>query len=355
MSLRRIGILLEREVARGSKNVILIFAIVVPIVISLVVSLAFGSLFSQKPKLGIADEGSSQIVRLVNEVDSLTVREYASADDLKKAVETGAVDVGMVLPAGFDNLVTQGERANLVAYIWGESLLKNRAILGTAIAFLIRQVAGQEPPVEIAATTLGNVQTIPWQDRLLPFVVLLAIIIGGSMVPATSLVDEKQKRTLSALTITPASLGEVFTAKGLMGAILSLVMGILMLVINQAFGSQPLLLILVLALGATMAAIFGVLLGAFVKDINTLFATIKGVGIVLYAPALIYLIPEIPQWIAKIFPTYYMIGPIVTITQKGGSWPDIAADVFILFGLIAVMLGITAFVVRRARQVETIA
>lgn len=355
MSLRRIGILLGREVVRGSKNFIFIFAIVVPIVISLIVSLVFGSLFSEKPKLGIADEGSSQIVRLANEVDSLAVREYLSADELKKAVEAGAVDVGVVLPAGFDNSVTRGEKADLFAYIWGESLLKNRAILGTTIAFLIREVAGQEPPVEIVPETLGNVQTIPWQDRLLPFVVLLAIIIGGSMVPATSLVDEKQKRTLTALTITPTSLGEVFMAKGLMGAILSLVMGVLMLVINQAFGAQPLLLILVLALGATMAAIFGVLLGAFVKDINTLFATIKGMGIVLYAPALVYLIPEIPQWIAKLFPTYYMIGPIVTITQDGGSWPDIAADVFILIGLIAVMLGITAYVVRRARRVEAIA
>jgi ABC-2 type transport system permease protein len=355
MSPRRIGILLGREVVRGSKNFIFIFAIVVPIVISLIVSLVFGSLFSEKPKLGIADEGSSQIVRLANEVDSLTVREYVSVDDLRKAVETGAVDVGMVLPPGFDKLVTQGEKADLLAYIWGESLLKNRAILGTTIAFLIREVAGQESPVEIVTETLGDVQTIPWQDRLLPFVVLLAIIIGGSMVPASSLVDEKMKRTLTALTITPASLGEVFLAKGLMGAMISLLMGILILVINQAFGAQPLLLILVLALGASMAAIFGVLLGAFVKDINTLFATIKGIGIILYAPALIYLIPEIPQWIAKIFPTYYMIGPIVTITQDGGTWPDIATDVFILIGLIAVMLGITAFVVRRARRVEAVA
>ena len=352
MSPRRIGILLGREVVRGSKNFIFIFAIVVPIVISLIVSLVFGSLFSEKPKLGIADEGRSQIVRLANEVDSLTVREYVSAADLKKAVEAGSVDVGMVLPPGFDNLVTQGEKADLLAYIWGESLLKNRAILGTTIAFLIREVAGQESPVEIVTTTLGDVQTIPWQDRLLPFVVLLAIIIGGSMVPATSLVDEKQKRTLTALTITPATLGEVFAAKGLMGALLSLLMGVLILVMNQAFGAQPLLLVGVLALGAIMAAVFGVLLGAFVRDINTLFATIKGIGIILYAPALIYLIPEIPQWIAKIFPTYYMIGPIVEITQNGGTWPDIAGDVVILIGLIAVMLGITAFVVRRSRQVE---
>jgi len=40
-----------------------------------------------------------------------------------------------------------------------------------------------------------------------------------------------------------------------------------------------------------------------VKDINTLFAIIKGLGIFLYAPAIVSLFPELPQWIAKVFPT----------------------------------------------------
>lgn len=90
------------------------------------------------------------------------------------------------------------------------------------------------------------------------------------MVPATSLVEEKQKQTLTALTTTPTSLEEVLLAKGLLGVILSLVVGVLILVMNRALGVQPLLLLLVLGLGAAMAAAFGVLLGVYVKDINTL-------------------------------------------------------------------------------------
>jgi ABC-2 type transport system permease protein len=154
------------------------------------------------------------------------------------------------------------------------------------------------------------------------------------------------------LTITPASLGEVFLAKGLLGVILSLAMGMVILALNQAFGAQPLLLVAVLALGAIMAAQLGVLLGAFVKDINTLFATIKGAGLVLYAPALIYMFPEIPQWIAKVFPTYYMIGPVIEVTQRGAAWPDIAADVLILVGLILALLAVTALVIRARRLRE---
>lgn len=351
MSLKRVAVLLLREGVQGSQNFLLIFAIVVPIVLTLVVSLLFGTLFAGEAKLGIADPGGSRVVRLAQDVEGLIVREYGSAGALREAVAAGAVDVGVVLPPGFDAAVQSGQRAELLVYVWGESLLRHRATLGTVLATLFRQLAGQEPPIEIATTTLGEAAA-PWEERLLPFIVLMTLLIGGSMVPATSLVDEKQKRTLSALTATPVSLGEVFVAKGLLGLLLSVAMAVVILALNRAFGSQPLLLLLVLTLGAAMAAAFGVLLGAFVKDINTLFATIKGIGILLYAPALVYLFPEIPQWIGRLFPTYYMIQPMVEITQEGGGWADVAPELAILILLTLVLFGLVALAGRRMRQRE---
>ena len=236
MSLRRVGILLSKEFRHGSKSFIFIIAIVMPLVLSLVLSLVFGNLLSEKPRLGISDEGVSQITSLVIESDSIIGREYDSPDMLRKAVEDGAVDMGIVLPPDFDNLVIQGQMTEITAYVWGESLAKHRIVLGATIANMIRDIAGQEVPVEIATTTLGDAESIPWDDRILPIIVLMAIVFGGIMVPATSLVDEKQKRTLSALAITPASLGEIFLSKGLVGVIISTIMGILILVLNQAFG-----------------------------------------------------------------------------------------------------------------------
>ena len=62
MSLKRIGILLGKEFLYGSKGYIFIFAIVAPLVISFVVSLIFGTLFTEKPKLGVVDDGIFNIV-----------------------------------------------------------------------------------------------------------------------------------------------------------------------------------------------------------------------------------------------------------------------------------------------------
>jgi ABC-2 type transport system permease protein len=355
MSLRRVGVLLSKEFRYGSKSFIFIIAIGMPLVLSLVLSLVFGTIFSEKARLGISDNGDSQITQMVIESDSIIGREYDSPDRLRKAVEDGEVDMGIVLPADFDNLVMQEQTTEITAYVWGESLAKHRIVLGATIANMIREVAGQEVPVEITTTTLGDAESIPWNDRLLPLIVLMAIVFGGIMIPATSLVDEKQKRTLSALAITPASLGEIFLSKGLVGVTVSTFMGVLILVLNQAIGAQTPLLIGMLALGAVMASTFGIMLGVFARDVTSLFATTKAIGILLYAPAFVYLFPEIPQWVGRIFPTYYIVQPVVEISQQGGTWSDVAPEAFVLIGLILAMIGIVGVLARRTTQREALA
>lgn len=350
MSLQRVGILLGKEFRHGSRGYIFIFAIVAPIVISLVVTLVFGTLFTETPGLGIVDEGNSRLPTVIQEGDAVIIRQYGRDAELREAAGTGAVDMGIVLPEGFDSAVVGGNSMKLTGYIWGESLAKNRLTIGVAITDAVREMAGQESPVNIETTTLGGEASLPWSDRLLPLIVLMAVFLGGLMLPATSVINEKMKRTLEALIVTPTSIGDIFAAKGLVGIILSLFMGILILVINRAFGSEPLLLTMVLVLGGVMAVEFGLILGTLLKDMSSLFTVWKTAGIFLFSPVFLYLFPEIPAWIGRIFPTYYIIQPIVDISQRGGSWPDIALNVFILIGLNVVLLVIVVFTLRKTRQ-----
>jgi ABC-2 type transport system permease protein len=178
-------------------------------------------------------------------------------------------------------------------------------------------------------------------------VVLISIFLGGLMLPATSLATEKEKRTLPALAVTPTSLGDIFLAKGLLGLILSMFMGVLILVLNQAFGSQPLLLVLILAFGAVMAAELGMILGAYIKDFATLFTIWKTAGIILFAPVFVFLFPQIPEWVGKIFPTYYILQPIVEVSQLGGVWSDIAGNFFVLVGIDVVLIIILLLILRK--------
>ena len=353
MNLRRVGVLLFKEFVQGPKNFLFIFALVVPLVMTFVVSLLFGSFFSGKPKLGILDEGNSYFTAEALKTDAFIVKEFETEDDLMRSAEIGAVDVGITVPVDFDDKVSAGETTQMNVYVWGESLLKNRILLVAGMAVWVRDIAGLESPVEIVTTTLGNLETLPWEERLMPMIVMMSVLIGGVMVPATSMVDEKQKGTLIALATTPTTMGDIYTAKALLGVILSTFTGVMILLLNRSFGINPPLLVFLLILGAIMAAEFGVLLGALLKDINTLFATIKGMGLLLYAPAIIYMFPSIPQWIGKLFPTYYMIQPVIEVTQNGAGWISIAWMVYILLGLIVLMGLVLAFVTRRKREKES--
>lgn len=353
MSLKRIGVLLGKEFLHGSRGYIFILAIVLPLVMSLLLNLIFGTLFSEKARLGIVDEGNSQVVLFLEEADSLTVTLYGDDAALRSGVESGAVDLGVVFPEGFDSSVTGNTAIDLTGYIWGEGLAKHRVTIGVAITDAARDLAGLESPVSINSVTLGGEAGAPWNDRLLPLIVLMSIFLGGLMLPATSVITEKARKTMNALLVTPVSLGDVFVSKGIMGLVIALVMGILILVINQAFGAHTLLMTLVLALGGVMAVIVGLILGIFVKDFTTLFAIWKSGGIILFAPVFVYIFPDIPGWIGNIFPTYYIVQPIVDISQSSAGWGDVAFNVFVLIGLDVVLTGILIAILRKTRQFAT--
>ncbi len=352
MNPRRIGILFRKELFQGTKGFIFIWAIVMPLLISFALSALFGTLFSEKPKLGVLDEDGSQLSVMLEEYDSIRYKEFTALSDIQRAVEDGAVDVGIIIPDGFDISVKQGEPTEITAYIWGESLAKDRTVLLVTLANMIREMAAQEAPVEIETISLGEEEIIPWNVRLLPLIMLFAVFLGGVFIPATSLIDEKEKKTLTALVVTPTSLVDVFMAKGLLGFVLSMFVGIIVLLINQALGAQPLLLIMVLALGAIMAVELGMIFGAIMKDISTLFAIWKSCGILLFGPGIIYMFPQIPQWVGRIFPTYYMLEPLMAISQKAAGWSDIALNVFVLIGIDALLFALVLFTIKRTRQLD---
>lgn len=352
MSVGRILILAEKELFQGPRNLLFMMAIVMPIVLSVALNLLFGSLFAGEPVLGIVDQGSSELPELLAAIDAIQVRTFGDAARLREEVARGAVDVGLVLPPEFDRMLQDREHIELQGFTWGQSQLDHQVVLATGVISSVREIAGGEPPVEIVTRRLGEGKSVPWRERLTPLIVLVGILLGGVLIPSSSLVQEKVDRTLPALTVTPVSVAEVLTAKGLVGVTVSMLMGLLTLAINTAFGSQWILLIGALFLGSLFSATIGVLLGVLLKDINTLFATMKTMGIFLYAPALVYLFPQIPAWIGRVFPTYYVIAPVVEISG-GSGLSQVALNLLILAGLSAVMVLIIARSSRRLESIST--
>ena len=346
----RIGVLVAKEMRHGSRNLFFILAIAYPIILSLLVSLVFGDIFDQKPRLGILDEGESQVTMLLAEQSQLDTRFFEDEAALRNAAEIGVVSVGIVIPADFDTALTSAAGADMTRYVWNEAPGDDQLVISSALQRAYVDVAEVELPISLESNQLGEANVLTWTQRLLPLLIVATIVMGGMLLPAAALVDEKVNRTLIGLTVTPTTLLEVYISKAIVGIVISVVMAVVVLVINDAFGNNGPLLVMVLAFGSIAASIFGVLLGTFVKSVNGLLAVTKALGFVLFLPGILAIFPEVPAWISQIFPTYYIMNPVIEVSQNNASLGDIGGQIAILAAITGAMIIYLVTVFERQQQ-----
>jgi ABC-2 type transport system permease protein len=339
--------IMRKEIRMGPRSPLLLWAIVLPAAITLVVNGVFGSLFAPSPRLGIADEGDSAVTSGAMDLAGISVTLVSSAEELRRLVEGNDLDAGLVLPAGFDAALTAGEKPVLRFFVGGESLASNRIILAVSTLGLVREAAAQQPLVTVEVLSIGEEESLSVATRLIPAMVIMVVAISGGMVPAAALVDEKERRTLSALLVTPATAGDVLAAKAGVGVVLAMGTGVATLALNNAFGHNPLALLLVLAVAALMMVEFAALLGVWAKDTNTLFAAVKTAGILFFFPVILYLWPGLPGWIPRLGPTYYFLQPLFAIAAEGAGLGDVWPELAVAGGIILALLPAVGLAARR--------
>jgi ABC-2 type transport system permease protein len=333
----RILAILRKDLIHGPKSFFFVQAVATPIFTTLFISMLFGSSLSGKPALGLLIEGESDLPAIIREIDYIRFSQFDSFDRAKSLVASGKLDMLVSIPTGFDDAIRGGGPAHLRSYLWGQSLLKDRSALFAALFDGFAELAGREVSVDVKTVTIGGTDVKPLAQRFLPLLVLLAVIMSGLIIPASAMVDEKQRQTLTAIRVSPSSFREVVAAKTVFGFLMSLLMGVLILVLNNSLGASPGLLLLTLALAAAFASTFGGLVGILAGDINSLMTVMKSLMLLVYAPGILTLFPKIPGWIPKLFPTYYIFHPVLEVTQNRAGLSDVALELLVLVGFTAVM------------------
>ena len=346
MSLLRAFKVMGKDLKLGPRSPIFLYAILFPVALTFVINGVFGSLFEPMPRLAIVDEGNSEISEKARKLSGVEVTTLGSTRELKDGVRANDYDAGLVLQKGFDRDVRDGNRPKLNFFIGGESLASNRIILSVTTLDMIRELEGSVAPVTVKLKTTGG-PTVPLTARLLPLLVMYAVLIAGLFVPAASLVEEREKKTIDAVLVTPVQMPDVLIGKAGLGIILAMATGVMTLVLNNAFGVNPGALLVVLFLASLMSAEFGLILGAVAKDANTLFTFIKSIGIVLVAPVIFFIWPGLPQWIAKVFPTYYFLSPLYEVAINDQTLGEVGFDLAIGFAICAALIPIVLMFGRR--------
>ncbi|MDH3306972.1 MAG: ABC transporter permease [Acidimicrobiia bacterium] len=350
MNAQRAWNIMRKDLRMGPRTPLFLYALILPVVLTFVIVGVFGSLFAPSPRLGIVDEGNSTIVAAAGSLDGIEVTTLSSEDTLRRMVEDNDLDAGLVLPDGFDDDVRRGDRPTLEFFIGGESLASNRIILQVTTLDLVRGVTGEEAPVTVDVVTIGDVEAVPMATRMVPLLIMYAVAIAGAFVPAASIVEEKEKRIINGVLVTPTTVTDYLAGKAGLGIVLGMATGIITLALNNAFGGHPFALVLVLLVAAVMMAEIGLILGIFAKDSNMLFALMKSAGILLFYPVVFYIWPSLPQWIAKLAPTYWFLQPIFEVGVKDASLGDVWVELVIALVWIAVLVPAVRAMSRQLEQ-----
>jgi ABC-2 type transport system permease protein len=348
MNAARVRHLLGKDLQLGPRSPLVLWALVLPVGLTLLLRGVFGGLFAAEPRLGIVDLGRSELVAQAQDLEGIAVTVLDDPDGLRAALETNDLDAGLVLPAGFDDAIRAGDRPPLQFAVAGESLASNRILLAVTALDLVRGLEGRAPPVEVEIVTIGEAG-VALDLRLLPLVVMMAVAIAGGMIPAAGLVEEKEKGTLQAVLVTPATIGEVFAAKALFGWLLAVAAGVATLAMNGVLDVAPAATTLAIALAAGLMAQLGLMLGAWAPDTNTLFAAWKGGAMLLIYPVIFFVWPDLPTWPARLGPTFYFLRPVYAISVEGASLADVWVDLAVAAGIIVALVPLT---VRTGRWLE---
>ncbi len=349
MNIGNILTILRKDLAVGPRSPILAWGLLLPVVWTVLLQGVFGSLFDTRPRLGVVDEGTSALTEALLGSSELDVRRIDDGATLLRLVRSHDLDAGLLLAPGFDESVRAGERPLLPLYLSGESLASDRVLVSMTTLDMVRVVEGRTSPVTVSLIGAGEGDEQSLLQRLLPLVVLVALLVAGMFIPAFSLVEERERKTLDALLVTPAGLADVLVAKAVFGLILGLVIVVATLALNGALVGQPPALLASLLVGGLMAAVLGLLFGTLAKDAATLFTLGKSINILLVAPVLFYLFPDWPQWIARLFPTYWFLDPIVAVTSRGAGLADVGGDLLVA---LAWCVGLALVVALAARRLQ---
>ncbi len=350
MSLSRTLKVIGKDVRTSPRQGIFFFAIAMPLILTVLIQMVFGSLFDSKPRLGVVDHGDSEITISVQDMEELDASIVADEDELLGQLEAHDLDAGIVLTDGFDEAVRAGERPELGIYVAGESIASERIIVVVTAIDLVRAVEGEAPPVNIETTRLGDAEVLPMATRLVPSIMIYALIVAGVFVPAFYVVAEREQGTLQAILTTPLKFTEFLTAKAVFGFVLAFFLSIVTLALNGALGNNYPALVISMVIACLMCAEIGIIYATGARDIKTLYTLIKTLNIFIFAPVIFYIFPNWPQWIAKLFPTYWFLNPIFNVTIRGYDLADVWGELAVAVVICAALVPVILVLARRMRQ-----
>ena len=278
--------------------------------------------------------------------EGLEIEGVESEELLKEGVTEGQYVAGIALPADIMEGFMSGQKPKISVYFASDVPEEIKAAVKLIIRELAYQQIGQPLAIEVSEEILGPDlagMQIPPRDRMRPLFAIL-LIMTETFGLANLISEEVERRTINALLVTPVSVKDLFTAKGITGVSLAFVQAALFMAIIGGMSRQPLIILAALLLGAVLVTGIGFLIAALSKSFMSVVAWGMVVLIILFIPAFGIMFPgAVTGWV-KAIPSYYLVDTVHRVSNFGVGWGDVWYNLLILLGfdLAIAWIGIMA-------------
>jgi ABC-2 type transport system permease protein len=306
----------------------------------------------------VYDAGESFLVPLLENRQELDVYTgYTSQEHMQEKLADGDLpELGLVIPADFDQRLQAGEEPVLQGYVMNWVQPEQAIEVQTTVQNVIRSLLDR--PVTVAIE--GNI-VYPNPDSggvgvTAGFAALFILVMVGLTLIAHLMLEEKQSGTLEALLVSPANAAQIVLAKALTGIFYSAICCAVVLILNRELIVHAWLAILTCLLGSLFTVSLGLWMGARIENRGqlTLWAWVFLVPMLLplFLSLMEGLIPDTLITIFRLIPTVVVFNLLRTSLANPISLGTVALQSAYVLAWAAGILAVVAWQVRRQDRLE---
>ncbi|HEY7349440.1 MAG TPA: ABC transporter permease [Ktedonobacterales bacterium] len=288
-----------------------------------------------------------------------SAQQVADAFGANGAKKKASYAVGLVVPPDFEASLRAEQRPALHLYLNGDDINNQQSqLLQSALANYSRAVVSPAP-ITLSASTINPPSTHSIADFLVGFYALASLLssffVGMAVVPGL-IIEEKEKKTLRMLMVSPASWVDVISAKLLVALGYQLLLSLIALGIARGFmGQIPLLLVFVL-LGSLFSVALGALAGCIFKSQGAL-GGFSGIAMILFIVPIFFsdqielVGNNLVSQMIKVLPTYWLGEGIARALRSQTTLESILLDAGIVVGSTLLIFLLSVWGLRRQASV----
>ena len=307
--------------------------------------------FDKRIDVVVYDEGSSSLAVERAELEDGSVFAFYEASSIQEMQRLMAFrDLGLVVPADFDQILESGGEPTLTGYVFWVRRAKATE-LESKYTEQFTELVGQ--PVRVS---IGENFVIPQPDVLgiassAGFHLLFAVFWMAFSVVPHLMFEERQTKTMDALLVSPASAGQVVLGKALAGSFYVVLSGGLAFALNGAYVTNWGLALLGFLASALFAIGLALAVGSFARSQQQLALLAQPVVFVLLLPAFFAQEPNLAAGLKAVIswlPTVALTNVFGLSLSSGAPLAQLLLNLAIALGSTALVYAVVIWQVRRS-------